>query len=149
VTDSQNRKNNKKSPSEEEDAAELLRAHLDAFDPPVKDLDISTQPTRIKTKSKKKAQHFELDLHGQTVAEAKLSCDQLFSTVTPGTQASVKIITGKGRHSGKDGPTLISGIYIYVSTKYKKNIVSIDSPPAEDRLNGLPLRGFFDLKFKA
>lgn len=149
MADSSDKKNRKKiHPSNDDEAIELLKAHLDAFEPPVKDVDSSLPPIEIKGKSKKKPKQLELDLHGQTVSEAKLSCDQLLRSINPGAQIDIKIITGKGRHSGNEGPTLISEIYNYINSKYKNNIVSIDSPPADDRLNGLPLRGFFDLKFK-
>ncbi len=153
MTSNKNKKNQKKSSSqdfsfeEQEDPAEMLRAHLDAFEPPRKDVDELVDSPRLKSKKKKNIQ-LTVDLHGQTVAEARESCDRLLNSIAGQGEADIKIITGKGRHSGAQGPTLISEIYDYIAKKYQNQIIRIDPPPANDRIDGLPLKGFFDLKFK-
>lgn len=93
----------------------------------------------------------EIDLHRCTVEEARRAIDAVFAQlVTPGTslwrQGSLlrlKVITGKGKHSGPAGPVLAREIHRYIAMTYANHIVSIEESPADVVLGGLPLRGHF------
>ncbi len=92
----------------------------------------------------------ELDLHGKTLVEAQTAIDQKFNQVLSATSANIRIrvITGKGRHSGPGGWVLAREIHDYVRRQYNELIQSIDPSPADSLINGLPLRGFFDVELR-
>jgi DNA-nicking Smr family endonuclease len=90
-----------------------------------------------------------LDLHRQTLEEARRLVDQelreLISRLKPGDKVKLRIVTGKGRHSGPTGPVLPREIHRYVKQNYGRYILQIDESPADLILGELPLRGHFDV----
>ena len=60
----------------------------------------------------------------------------------------LKVITGKGLHSGDEGPVLAEEVYKHIKSKYKKKILKIEPPPMASTINGIPLRGFFIVKLQ-
>jgi DNA-nicking Smr family endonuclease len=91
-----------------------------------------------------------LDLHGLSLPEAIAKVDmQLNDMIRLKGPKKLRIITGKGRHSSGGTGTLIHGVYDHVARSWSKHLESIDTPPGNDLIQGLPLRGHFDLKLKS
>ena len=87
----------------------------------------------------------EVDLHGLTLSEAIQCLDAAIAKALAGAQreVTIKVITGKGLHSGPGGGVLAREIHSYVSARYGLIISRIDASPAEALLGGVPLRGYF------
>lgn len=87
----------------------------------------------------------QLDLHHSTLPEARGRVDGLLGNLVAAIRGpvTVKIITGKGRHSGPGGGVLASEIHRYVSQKYASYIVSIEPSPSDVVVGELPIRGHF------
>ncbi len=85
-----------------------------------------------------------------TLAEALAAVDAKISQLVASRtqQVSLRIITGKGRHSPNATGLLIHEVYRHVAVVWKDHLQSIDSPPGEDLLQGLPIKGHFDIKLK-
>jgi DNA-nicking Smr family endonuclease len=104
----------------------------------------------LSKKNKKGLQTKSIDLHGLTVDEAVRKIDQLIDSITAEKQGLVliKVITGKGRHSGSAGPVLAKEIHYHVKNKYFQYIEQIQTSPADELVNGVPIRGHFDVTIK-
>ena len=100
-----------------------------------------------KTQNRPQTRSITLDLHGQTVKQARQSILNLISK-NPERTLSLEIITGKGRHSGEQGGVLYKEIYQFVSNELSKYIIEIDDPPEQGMFGGLPMRGKFNVKLK-
>lgn len=87
-----------------------------------------------------------IDLHGHTLAEAKdrvrRTFQEIFSAARSGTM-TITIITGKGLHSGPGGSVLPRDVHHFVKTEFANKIDSIESSPADNLINGIPIRGHF------
>ncbi len=95
---------------------------------------------------------FEIDLHGYTVAQAENFLAKRFaefSKLYSGEKIKAKIITGKGLHSGPGGSALSTSAHTFVRKLLGAKIISISESPAQLKINNLPIRGHFDLIFKA
>lgn len=108
-----------------------------------------------KSKKKKKIplQHQDIiDLHGLRLQEAQELCadviHQALREARLQSHVSFRIITGKGRHSGVEGPVLSKEIHRFVLQEFQAWIVKIDDSPDEVALDGIPVRGHFDLILK-
>jgi DNA-nicking Smr family endonuclease len=103
-----------------------------------------------KRKNSKKSKSLSIDLHGLVLTEAKTFLDNKLISILKSGKPSVTltIITGKGLHSKEGKGVLCSEIHRYVEERYAKSIVSIDESPDNLRINGVPLRGFFQVTFK-
>ena len=145
----------------EEDAERIFREFLEKDSMlPAKDQDSGSE-TRFRAISKSKRRgsgkhakdvQVTIDLHGMRVAEACQHIEEQMDVVlaeAKGQVISFRFITGKGRHSGPEGGVLVREVYEYVLRRFAKRLVSIDAPPFETRLQGLPLRGYFDMKCRS
>ncbi len=110
----------------------------------------SKSPPPPSSKKKSDQEPKEVDLHGYMLRDALAKVDRVITSLLnrPPSQTSrngtvLKIITGKGRHSGAAGGILIREVYAHVLGAYRQSILKIDQPPAQDILHGLPVRGFF------
>jgi DNA-nicking Smr family endonuclease len=110
----------------------------------------SKPPQPPSTKKKLDQDPTEVDLHGYLLKDALAKVDRVIAGLLnrplsqkPQAGTVLKIITGKGRHSGAAGGILIREVYSHVLGAYRHGILKIDHPPAQDRLHGLPVRGFF------
>jgi DNA-nicking Smr family endonuclease len=149
----------KKLPSllvgESDDDEALFRAAVEQLDPHAVraklESGVEASPPAAPHSTGSAAAVREIDLHRCTVEEARRAIDAVFAQlVTPGTSlwrqgalVRLKIITGKGKHSGPAGPVLAREIHRYVALTYASHIVSIEESPADVVLGGLPLRGHF------
>lgn len=88
-----------------------------------------------------------LDLHGKTYSEAvdslKFFIDQKRSECKI---LDLKIITGRGLHSGDGGPVLARDIHIYVKKNFAESITFLETSPADAMINGVAVRGHFQVK---
>ena len=155
-TESERRKQStvRKLPSiqfEDFDAAdEVFRAHLEngEFLPKRPKETYESEKTKLsKARPTKKERSRLIDLHGMTVTEAIGHLDREISLATNANSGPIllKIVTGKGLHSGPSGGILVTEIYKYVCHRYGPVILSIDSSPAEVALGGIPWRGHFNV----
>jgi DNA-nicking Smr family endonuclease len=90
----------------------------------------------------------EIDLHRMTLAEAIAAVDaaiagELAQLRSAQHQVILKIITGKGLHSGQSGSVLPREVHRHVQLRYAVNIVMIEESPADVKLGGVPMRGHF------
>jgi DNA-nicking Smr family endonuclease len=136
---------------EDFDAAdEVFRAHLENGDflpkRPKETREREKTPLN-KSRPAKKDRNKLIDLHGMTVTEAISHLDREISLASNanGGPVTLKIVTGKGLHSGPGGGILVTEIYKYVCHRYGPVIVSIDASPAEVALGGIPWRGHFNV----
>ena len=95
-------------------------------------------------------QEYSLDLHGMTLEEAFHKID---ATIKPlickhKSRFDVKIITGRGLHSGPEGSVLARETHHYVACKYQTYILRIDENPMDRAINGIPLKGYFRVSIK-
>lgn len=109
-----------------------------------------TEPNALRIRHPQAAESIEdtIDLHGLTVDEACTQLRVYFNArrvSLRGKRRRFRIITGKGRRSGPRGGVLVREVYSFVRREYAALIRSIDAPPAEAELGGLPLRGHFDV----
>jgi DNA-nicking Smr family endonuclease len=130
----------------EEDFASLLEDHLHQNPPTPK-----TEEPKILSKPRSKKSGMAVrtvDLHGMSLADAKLHLRNLWLELKAGGkhQIVLRIITGKGLHSGNTGPVLVEEIHDFVVSMFGQSIARIDENPAKVRLSGLPIRGHFDVE---
>jgi DNA-nicking Smr family endonuclease len=95
----------------------------------------------------------DVDLHRMTLAEAIAAVDAAIGgdlAQMRGAQQQVvlKIITGKGLHSGASGSVLAREVHRHVKTRYALHIVAIEESPAEVKLGGVPMRGHFKVTLR-
>ena len=114
-----------------------------------KDDHLSATPKPPRGSNHPKTREFSVDLHGKTRREVR---DVLLATVerlkqTAGGSFKLRVITGKGRHSGEQGPVIADEAFHFLQRTYGPAIVTMDSPPGETQVGGLPWRGHFDVTF--
>lgn len=138
-----------------EDDAALFRAALEQLDASAIKAKDESEPSTShapRRKGQPPPSH-AIDLHHCTVDEACRKIDAAISglalgrwsdqALSPHGHLHLKIITGKGRHSGKNGPVLAREIHRYLLSHYAKHIVSIEESPADLLIGGVSLRGHF------
>lgn len=129
---------------ETDDDAALFQAAVENLDPLAIKSKLSSQEPQNTRVSSEAIPTREIDLHRCTVAEARSLIDAAIARIiTTRSTVRLKIITGKGRHSGPKGPILAREIHTYIATTYANHIVSLEESPADAVLGGLPLRGHF------
>lgn len=138
----------------ESNAEELFLSHLDQHMPPDKDSGLPDVQTKKKAarKSNRHNKAYSIDLHGQTLLQAQSSVYEFITTLIldPSIQQfEVKVITGKGLHSGPGGAVLASHIYAYILSQFRSYIISMDESPADLSVNGTPIRGHFCVVMKS
>jgi DNA-nicking Smr family endonuclease len=103
-----------------------------------------------KMKKKKMAKDNVFDLHGMHLEEAKdfLRTEVQSLSRNKGSIVKVKIVTGRGTHSGPSGGVLCRDIHVFMRQNFFDNIVKIDESPDAVKLNGVPIRGYFFVLFK-
>ncbi|MFK7825386.1 MAG: Smr/MutS family protein [Oligoflexales bacterium] len=138
----------------EEDADELFSSYLDAMDPLAvlsekEAKPEESEPAKPSRNSKSKARELQIDLHGYALADAIYQVDcYIQNLLKEGARIfTCKIITGKGRHSGPEGGVLAKEIHSHVRDTYRREILRIEESPADATLNGLPLKGYFNVTF--
>ena len=132
---------------EVEDPKALMEEYLDRmpnFDPNEWKSDSDHASDRRKTATKS-SQDVQIDLHGLFLDEAIYKVDSKIRELLNSKAhiINLKVITGKGRHSGPEGGVLPKEIHSYVRKKFKKHIVRMEESPADCMINGLPFRGHF------
>jgi DNA-nicking Smr family endonuclease len=129
----------------EENAEELFLKHLDEFKPENKDADERVglvAPKRTRSRS------HVLDLHGMQLMEAEdFVRHRLNELLAIEGSFSVKIVTGKGRHSENKEGVLVKEIHGFVLRYFREHIASIEESPDKLRLRGEPIRGHFHVTF--
>ncbi len=93
----------------------------------------------------------EIDLHGLTLADAQCRIDRWISAHLGEMQKEnvfLKVITGKGLHSGPQGGVLTGGIHHYLWSKYNDIIKELEESPDDVRVGGVPIRGYFSVVFR-
>lgn len=138
----------------EEDADELFNSYLNAMDPSevFSEKEASTESAsrgQQNKKNKSQDQNLQIDLHGHALADAIYQVDRFIQELlkTGPRIFTCKIITGKGRHSGPSGSVLAKEVHTHVVKTYRKEILRIEESPADTTLNGLPLKGYFNVTF--
>lgn len=91
-----------------------------------------------------------LDLHRCTLQEAQDRVEFCVDALLAHGKGPVtlKIITGKGLHSGPGGAVLPSAIHRFVVARFAPSIISIDESPADVMVAGVPIRGHFTVTFR-
>jgi len=87
-----------------------------------------------------------VDLHGLTLDAATERIESIiqdFLRRPAGSRLDLKVITGKGLHSGPAGSVLAREIHAYVRQRYALHIARIEASPADVTLGGVPLKGHF------
>lgn len=138
----------------EEDPYALMRDFLETMPGNIKEIketDHAPPPSRKSRQPKARPRRttFVLDLHGRTLTQAQAESTTFIARLL-GEQSGpfiLKVITGRGLHSGAAGSVLVREIYHFIQATFRANIVKIDAPPAESTIDGLPLRGFFLVHF--
>lgn len=131
----------------EEDAEEVFLEHIEKHFSPMKT--VEEQKPRAKSRGRSELASFSIDLHGDTLSVA---CDRLRGYIADKIAShghfKLRVITGKGRHSGEGGGILSESVHDFVKKQFWDNIVSIESSPHETKVGGLPVRGHFDVEIK-
>jgi len=136
---------------------ESLRGSMYNPGPPDSAIKVSADPTfpagpkkGERAEKRRRVDQPVIDLHGLTLLQAKEYLDdRLMRLLGAGPEVlSVKIVTGKGLHSGPGGGVLAREIHRHVAAVYGNLIVSIEDSPADTVLRGLPLRGHFNLRLR-
>lgn len=88
-----------------------------------------------------------IDLHGYTLREALDVVGNRIAQLLARESGTihVRVVTGKGRHSGSEGSVLAKEVHKYVVQRFQKSIQRIDSAPADVMVGNLPIRGHFDI----
>ena len=129
----------------EDDAEEMFLKHLNENDIPNKDESDNVEVNVFRSPAPKgRGKQIVIDLHGFTVAEARdFVSKQVAEVRGKSVQVRVKIITGKGLHSGSLGGVLSAEVYSFVKERFGPYILSIEEPPHLVKLAGVPIRGHF------
>ncbi len=100
-----------------------------------------------RAKAKGGAADITIDLHGYTLSEANEIVGNKISEilVSKAGIVTLRVITGKGHHSGAGGSVLAKGVHSYVEQRFRKSIERMDSAPADVIVGNLPIRGHFDV----
>ncbi len=132
----------------EEDAT-LFRQYVESEIPSFSEAEQpDDEPHAAATRRNKSEAMTEVDLHGLNVVEAKRLVDQTFRSLQAKQRFGLRIITGRGLHSGPEGAVLPGEIYGYIQARYGQYIEKIDESPDEVRLNNIPVRGHFCVWFR-
>lgn len=109
----------------------------------------SGSKSSYKGKKSEPLPEIEIDLHHHSQDEAKQRITHRLAELKAlHHRVKVRVITGKGRRS-KDGKgVLVRTIHSFVSTKFSKDIESIQPCPSDSTIDGRPIRGYFDVVFK-
>ena len=143
----------------EEDADQIFRDYVENMGdipehersfPEAKPIPPSKSSSKSSGKRSSGGDAKSIDLHGMTLNEAVRAVDRFLDGVVFDLRGEVrvKIITGKGRHSGPDGAVLPGGVYKHVKSTWRRHIVRIDESPQDVSIAGLPIRGHFDVRLK-
>lgn len=115
-----------------------------------KDITLSDKLSENSKKPENKIVFREIDLHGYDVLGAQSKVVKYVSTFFELNQAipvlHLRIITGKGRHSSGGKGKLVDEVYQFVRSYFKMRLLYIDEPPAELKINSLPIRGHFEIR---
>lgn len=137
----------------EPDADAIFLESLDSMDVRKAQRDDDDFPPQATAKRSSGGSSHELDLHRMTVSEATRAVDhkvaEILAGLAKGAEVTLKIITGKGLHSGPGGGVLARDVHDYVKNRYALQIVHIEESPAKATLGGVPLRGHFNVKLRA
>lgn len=102
-----------------------------------------------KVAKKNKVGQYTFDLHNMSLDEAIF---KLTTFIDQKRQQNIichfKIITGKGLNSGPAGGVLSKEVYEYIRSHYKNKLLQIDPPPYKDKIDGIPLKGYFNVSLK-
>lgn len=135
----------------EDNAEEMFRLAVENLSPGA----IAEKEKRLKEDQAKAASGNEnslrqVDLHGLTLGQAqhrvKHAIDEKLSAT--GGEFTLRIVTGKGIHSGPGGGILAREIHEFVRLRFSDVIISMTDSPASVTLSGVPMRGYFDVKFR-
>lgn len=123
---------------------------MQAFDPasvPVKDTPDAAPLVRKRSQSGPGQPDDVIDLHGFTLKEAlDIVQARLAAALARSTGIiHIRIITGKGRHSGEGGSVLAREVHADVRRRFHNHIQRIDEAPAAVMVGDLPVRGHFDV----
>lgn len=133
-----------------EDDAALFREYVESEIPAIQDAEQPDDQPRVHSRRQKHESMIEIDLHGLTVVEAKaLVNETLRRLLAKHARFAVRVITGKGLHSGPSGAVLPGEIYGHIQSQYGQYIEKIDESPNDVRLHSLPLRGHFCVWFRS
>ena len=131
----------------EENASQIFTDYLNKTDwskvPPKKE----AEKQQIIKKKREKKECVTIDLHGYTLTEAIACIDLNIINFIKSKHLSInfKIITGKGHHSGKNGPVLPREVHTHIISKWKDYIEKIDESPIDTTINNIPIRGHFNV----
>jgi DNA-nicking Smr family endonuclease len=135
----------------EDDADTIFEDFLDNMGD-IDKIDHSTpEPQKISAKKRSTNTRSEsIDLHGLTLAQAVSKVDRMIAEILFSLKGTVtiKIITGKGIHSGSDGAVLPDGVWNHVRSTWAKNISQLEESPSSVKVAGLPIRGHFAVTLK-
>ena len=137
----------------EDDADEIFRRHVDSIvcvqgKEPEKVSNVALPPKRSRRGLREESR--QLDLHGLTRDQAIQLCQSKIEGWLAVSRhvLKVKVITGKGRHSGPGGSILSRDIHDFVCRYFKRNLLTVESSPSDNLLNGLPIRGHFHVRLR-
>ena len=145
-------KNKKNSPSSTDE--EIFAEHLKSTDWDLvlkeKERGSACSNSSKKVSRSKKPNTFTFDLHGLTLEESKdlLRTKIKVFSKKKNTKILLKIVTGRGLHSGPGGGVLCKDVHTFVCKYYGEYIISVDESPDEVRIGDVPLRGHFFVLLK-
>ncbi len=105
---------------------------------------------KAEKKTKAKSREYLIDLHGLTGEQALFFLEKKIASLkeAAGDVLELKIITGRGLRSGRQGSLLAGLAHDFVLMNYSQDIVSIESSPMETVIDGVCFRGHFRVKLK-
>ena len=92
-----------------------------------------------------------IDLHGMTLDEAKRYVEaQINNVLAQQGKHTIRVITGKGLHSSDafGGGVLAKEIHAFVKSRFGRFITKIQESPHEVAIDGIPIRGHFDVSLQ-
>ena len=131
----------------EENAQEIFLEHLENCD---NEELLAKEPHPPTARSRKEPCKLEeLDLHGLTLTEALNFLERRIKQhLLRNGVHRMRIITGRGLHSGKKS-VLPKEVHRYIAANFAKHIVYLQESPADCAIDGVPIRGHFDLTIKS
>ena len=133
----------------EPDADQMFLDFIENFSPTKDDKKLSEESPKKgrSNRSNSDTKKLTIDLHGYSSRDAIQEVDRVIGENLDSSLGEVhlKIITGKGRHSGADGPVLAGEVYNHIKRTYRDRILKIDENPDLLRLNGVLIRGHFEV----
>lgn len=130
----------------EDDAEDIFRKFIEENEPVAIETDL---PAPV-PKPRKGGGSLSIDLHGMTLEEAKVEIESEMKAIANSGkgQWKIRVITGKGRHSGPAGGVLVREIYHFFTQTYGHLVVKIDTDPSASLVGGVPIRGHFNVTVK-